>query len=460
MSYVHCIWFGPHPDRVSAVEPGPLNSATASRSRTSVATASAVDEFGTSSTACTPSRSSHARATPAPISGRSPISAAISVAGTSGIASIAIRAASTDPVPAPSAAGPDSVVSTPSRNGGAARAMAGTARAASTIRRLIMHASMPFAQTALDRGQETAPMLTTSPEFKQNAKKALADAGLQKALKFSKPQFMARRTAAVANLPEFEQLRDIGRDIKNHTLANLDFYLETFAANVEANGGHVHWCSTADDARATVLDICRKAGARTVTKGKSMISEELGINAHLSAARHHPRRDRPRRIHHPAPRRDPKPHHRPRLPPEPRGLGGAVPHLPHRPARPTASSTNAATSSPRPAPGSATSSSPPTSASPAPTSSSPKPAAASSSPTRATATSPRPSRASTSPWPASRNASPPWRTPPACCASSPAPPPARIFRSTPPSAPAPAAPRTSTAPRNTTSSSSTTAAPP
>src|SRR4051794_15830996 len=124
-------------------------------------------------------------------------------------------------------------------------------------------------------------MLATSPQFKQNARKALADAGLQKALAFSKPQFMARRAAAVANLPEFERLRDIGREIKNHTLANLDFYLERFADNVERAGGKVHWCPTADDARAAVLKICRDAGAETVTKGKSMISEELEINAHL-----------------------------------------------------------------------------------------------------------------------------------------------------------------------------------
>ncbi len=126
-------------------------------------------------------------------------------------------------------------------------------------------------------------MLITSPEFKQNARRSLADAGLQKALAFSKPQFMARRSAAVANLPEFERLRDIGRDIKNHTLANLDFYLERFAAQVEAAGGHVHWASTADEARDIVLQICRAANARTVTKGKSMISEELGINAHLES---------------------------------------------------------------------------------------------------------------------------------------------------------------------------------
>ena len=126
-------------------------------------------------------------------------------------------------------------------------------------------------------------MQITSPQFKQNARRALADAGLQKALRFSKPQFMARRTAAVAALPEFERLRDTARDIKNHTLANLDFYLEAFADNVEANGGTVHWASDADEARAIVLGICRDAGARTVTKGKSMISEELGINKHLSA---------------------------------------------------------------------------------------------------------------------------------------------------------------------------------
>ncbi|HEX4261554.1 MAG TPA: lactate utilization protein B [Acetobacteraceae bacterium] len=126
-------------------------------------------------------------------------------------------------------------------------------------------------------------MLATSPAFKQNARTALADAGLQRALSRSNPGLQARRAAAIAALPEFEALRDTGRDIKNHTLANLDFYLETFAANVERAGGHVHWCADADEARAAVLAICREAGARTVTKGKSMISEELALNEHLEA---------------------------------------------------------------------------------------------------------------------------------------------------------------------------------
>ncbi|MBV9782455.1 MAG: lactate utilization protein [Acidisphaera sp.] len=124
-------------------------------------------------------------------------------------------------------------------------------------------------------------MLATSPAFKQNARRALSDAGLQKALAISKTQFLQRRARAVAAMPEFERLREIGRDIKNHTLTNLDFYLEAWAEKVERAGGQVHWCETADEARAAVLRICEDAGARTVTKGKSMISEELGINEHL-----------------------------------------------------------------------------------------------------------------------------------------------------------------------------------
>jgi L-lactate dehydrogenase complex protein LldF len=126
-------------------------------------------------------------------------------------------------------------------------------------------------------------MLSTSPAFKENAAHALADPGLQKALTRTRPQNPAKRAAAIARLPEFEQLRDIGRDIKNHTLQHLDFYLETWEQNVLKSGGQVHWASSAADARDAVLRICQQAGARTVTKGKSMVSEELAINDHLEA---------------------------------------------------------------------------------------------------------------------------------------------------------------------------------
>ena len=126
-------------------------------------------------------------------------------------------------------------------------------------------------------------MQPTSPRFRQNVQESLADSGLQSALARTRNRFIDSRAKAAAALPEFERLRETGRDIKNHTIAHLDFYLETFERNVIANGGQVHWAATAEDARRIVLDICRAAGAKTVTKGKSMISEEMGINDHLSA---------------------------------------------------------------------------------------------------------------------------------------------------------------------------------
>ena len=93
--------------------------------------------------------------------------------------------------------------------------------------------------------------------------------------------FPLRRREAVARLPEFEALRDIGRAIKEHTLAHLDFYLELYEQNVVAAGGEVHWARTPEEACAAVLKICRAAGAKTVTKGKSMIAEEIGLNEFL-----------------------------------------------------------------------------------------------------------------------------------------------------------------------------------
>src|SRR5260221_7561465 len=111
-------------------------------------------------------------------------------------------------------------------------------------------------------------MKASSHAFKENAHAALGDPQLKRALGNMKPGFQNRRAATIAKLPEFEALREAAKDIKNHTLEHLDFYLEAFASKVEAQGGTVHWARTAEEARAIVLEICQALGARTVTKGK------------------------------------------------------------------------------------------------------------------------------------------------------------------------------------------------
>jgi len=124
-------------------------------------------------------------------------------------------------------------------------------------------------------------MHSTATLFKSNATAALADAQLQRALAGLPGGLVAQRTAARARLPEFEALRDVGRDVRNHALANLDLYLAAYEEKATAAGAKVHWASTAAEARETILAICRDAGARLVAKGKSMVSEEIGLNAHL-----------------------------------------------------------------------------------------------------------------------------------------------------------------------------------
>ncbi|MEI2386345.1 LutB/LldF family L-lactate oxidation iron-sulfur protein [Breoghania sp. JC706] len=126
-------------------------------------------------------------------------------------------------------------------------------------------------------------MQMRSPRFRENAREALDNAQLQRALTNVETNFVGKRQAATDALPEFEALRDKARDIKNHTLEHLDLYLEAYEKKVSEAGGHVHWAETAEDARNIILRICRQANAKTVTKGKSIVSEEIGLNEHLSA---------------------------------------------------------------------------------------------------------------------------------------------------------------------------------
>ena len=124
-------------------------------------------------------------------------------------------------------------------------------------------------------------MLATSRTFEANARAGLANDNLQRALGLARTGFPLRRRLAIERLPEFEALRETGRSIKDHTLEHLDFYLELYEGKVVASGGKVHWARTPQEACAAVLQICRSVGAKIVTKGKSMIAEEVGLNEFL-----------------------------------------------------------------------------------------------------------------------------------------------------------------------------------
>ena len=73
---------------------------------------------------------------------------------------------------------------------------------------------------------------------------------------------MGGRAARVAELPQWEQLRQIGSDIRQHTIENMDTYLTRLEEKVAETGGHVHWAETAEDANRIVLQIAKTIMSR------------------------------------------------------------------------------------------------------------------------------------------------------------------------------------------------------
>jgi L-lactate dehydrogenase complex protein LldF len=120
--------------------------------------------------------------------------------------------------------------------------------------------------------------------FPLRVHRALEDTQLAAALGHVSAQLRTRRALAFASLPDAETIRDQARAAKLTLLRDLPAQLERFEARLLANGVHVHWADTGDDANQVVVNIARARGATRVAKAKSMISEEIHLNTALEHA--------------------------------------------------------------------------------------------------------------------------------------------------------------------------------
>ncbi|HEX8560553.1 MAG TPA: LutB/LldF family L-lactate oxidation iron-sulfur protein [Pyrinomonadaceae bacterium] len=129
-------------------------------------------------------------------------------------------------------------------------------------------------------------MSTGTPEnFTQRTRRALSDGQLQRALATATARHHESRSRSLPLLgSEWERLRERAREVKNHTLAHLDYYLAQFAANVERAGGRVFWAADAAAANRYVVEVARRRGARLAVKSKSMMTEEVELNRALELA--------------------------------------------------------------------------------------------------------------------------------------------------------------------------------
>jgi L-lactate dehydrogenase complex protein LldF len=119
--------------------------------------------------------------------------------------------------------------------------------------------------------------------FPEAAHEALGDAQLRANLRGATHTIREKRNRVVAELADWEELREAGRAIKADVLANLERYLVAFEQAVTEAGGHVHWAADAAQANQIVLDVARAHQVTELVKVKSLTTDEIGLNAALEA---------------------------------------------------------------------------------------------------------------------------------------------------------------------------------
>ena len=123
----------------------------------------------------------------------------------------------------------------------------------------------------------------THPPFPEAARAALANTQLRHNLGHATHTIRAKRAEAVAELPDWEQLREAGRALKERVLRHLDDYLLELEASVQRAGGIVHWARDADECNRIVGDLLAAHDAEEVVKSKSLTTEETKLNEALQA---------------------------------------------------------------------------------------------------------------------------------------------------------------------------------
>ncbi|HTD23859.1 MAG TPA: LutB/LldF family L-lactate oxidation iron-sulfur protein [Terriglobales bacterium] len=123
----------------------------------------------------------------------------------------------------------------------------------------------------------------TAPDFQDAAKVSLGNAQLRRNVKYATDVIRAKRAKVVGEMPDWEQLRQAGGDIKAHTMRHLDRYLLQFEENMTRAGGQVHWARDADEANQIVRGLIGQYGGKEVIKVKTMTSDEVQLNRDLEA---------------------------------------------------------------------------------------------------------------------------------------------------------------------------------
>jgi len=122
-------------------------------------------------------------------------------------------------------------------------------------------------------------MATIETEYyRQNAAKAIDNRVLQAALSNIQNRLGPATARMYRDLPEGPGLRQKAHEIRKASMDHLDILLTRLAAKIRDRGGRVYFAKDAAAATAYCLEVARANQVKMVVKGKSMVTEELGLN--------------------------------------------------------------------------------------------------------------------------------------------------------------------------------------
>ncbi|MDF0727093.1 LutB/LldF family L-lactate oxidation iron-sulfur protein [Cytobacillus sp. S13-E01] len=128
------------------------------------------------------------------------------------------------------------------------------------------------------------PIKISEDKFFDRVNKGLKNEFMRNAMVSAQEGLKGRKLNAQEELGNWEEWRLLAEEIRQHTLENLDYYLDQLSENVKKRGGHVFFAQTAEEANEYITNIAKRKEAKKVIKSKSMVTEEISMNEALEAA--------------------------------------------------------------------------------------------------------------------------------------------------------------------------------
>jgi len=127
-----------------------------------------------------------------------------------------------------------------------------------------------------------AAMRIATEQFAELARTGAEKARGRPSLKMVPDLLYRLREAGLSSFPDIPAAQAYGAAIRSEALTRLPELLEEFEKKATANGATVFWARTAEEANEYIVKLAKERGATYVIKGKSMVTEEMGLNEALS----------------------------------------------------------------------------------------------------------------------------------------------------------------------------------